>query len=165
MAPMQLKLCPTESTYASKHNTSGYLRVDLEGGRGRYRKDILNPATTVNCRWVVERGYFDYLWAFYRTYLRTMEPFQIDLVLEEWGEVRVLANIIPDSFQFETKQGPTYTVTAQLEVLAPQYDPDADTDYIAVINEFGHDYIYWFDKLQVIVNNDWPQALSYSKEI
>lgn len=155
MPPILLSVCPTESTYATKHNTSGYLRVELEGGMGRYRKDILNPGTTVNCRWVVRHAYFDYLWAFYRTYLRTMAPFYIDLVLEEWGNVRVLANIIPDSFQVEAKQGSTYTVTAQLEVQAPQYDPQDDEDYIYLINEFGED----LDWLWRIINIHYPIAM------
>ena len=159
MPPIFLSVCPTESTYAAKHNTSGYLRVELEGGMGRYRKDILNPGTTVNCRWVVGRAYYDYLWAFYRTYLRKMEPFYIELVLEEWGNVRVLANIIPDSFQLESKQGSAYTVTAQLEVQAPQYDAQTDEEYIWIINEFGPEYEKIIDRLWRIVNIDYPVAM------
>jgi len=159
MPPLLLNLCPTESTYTAKHNTSGYLRVELEGGKGRYRKDILNPAMTVNCRWVVRKEYFDYLWAFYRVYLRNMAPFYVDLVLEEWGKVRVLADIIPDSFQFDAKQGPTYTVTAQLEVQPPQYDAQADEDYITIINEFGPDYEKWLERLWQIVNIKYPVAM------
>lgn len=99
---------------------------------GRYRKDILDPATTMNCRWVVEEIYFDYLWAFYRTWLRKMEPFDIDLILEEYGFVRVLARFIPGTFQFDTKQGPTRTITAQLEVQAPQYDVQDDEDSLTI---------------------------------
>lgn len=155
MEPMLLALCPTESSYAARHTSSGYLRVGLEGGMGRYRKDILNSSTTVSCRWVVGQAYFDYLWAFYRTYLRTLEPFYIDLMLEEWGAVRVLAHIFPDSFNFESKQGGTYTVTAQLEVQAPQYNPQDDEDYIYLISEFGED----FDWLWKIVNLQYPVAM------
>jgi hypothetical protein len=156
---MLLNVCPTESTYAAKRNTSGYLRVELDGGMGRYRKDILDPATTVNCRWAVRKEYFDYLWAFYRTYLRTMESFHVDLILEECGKVRVLANIIPDSFQFDTKQGSTYTITAQLEVLSPLYDAQTDADYIEIINVFGPDYEKWIDRLWRIVNIDFQAAM------
>ncbi|MDL2286223.1 hypothetical protein LJC24_02125 [Desulfococcaceae bacterium OttesenSCG-928-F15] len=154
-----LDLCPTESTYATKHNTSGYLRVELEGGMGRYRKGIQNPATIVSCRWVLGENDFNRLWAFYRTWLRKVEPFEIDLILEEYGLVRVLANILPDTFQLEAKQGPAHTITAQLEVQAPQYDAQDDEDYIYIINEFGPDYEEWTERLWFIVNVDYPVAM------
>lgn len=155
-SPLRLSICPTESSYATEHNTDGYLRVDLDGGMGRYRKDILNPSTIVNCRWVVNKTIFDYLWAFYRTYLRNMEPFYIDLVLEERGRVRVLANIIPDSWKFGEKRGPTYTITANLEVQAPQYDALDDLIYIILINEFGENYAALINLLHQILHVEAP---------
>ena len=88
-----------------------------------------------------------------------MAPFHVDLILEEWGKVRVLANIIPDTFQLESKQGPVYTVTAQLEVQAPEYDAQTDEDYIFIINEFGTDYQKWIDHLWKIINIDYPLAM------
>ena len=162
MPPRTLNLCPTESSYAAKHNASGYLRVELDGGMGRCRKDILNPGTTVDCRWVIRRGHFDYLWAFYRTYVRAMEPFYIDLVLEEYGMVRVLANIIPDTFHLAEKHGTTYTVTAQLEVQAPQYDAQLDIDILDIVDELGAEYQEWVERLWKIINIDYPVTLPFA---
>lgn len=157
--PMLLNLCPTESRYSATRNTSGYLRVELDGGMGRYRKDILDPGTTVTCRWIVGQEHYNYLWAFYRVYCHKMIPFHIDLILEEWGKVRVLANIIPDSFRLDGKQGQTYTVTAQLEVQAQQYNVQDDEDYIFILNELGLDFRKWLERLWHTVNIDYPAAL------
>jgi hypothetical protein len=159
MPPVRLILCPTESAYSTERSADGYLRTSLDGGMGRYRKDILGSSTLVNCRWVVTGIMFDYLWAFYRDYLRKIEPFHIELVLEEGARVRVLANVVPNSFKFGEKKGGTHTVTAQLEVLAPEYDAQADEDMIWLIGEFGEDYELWVERLWKIVNIDYPVAM------
>lgn len=91
-----------------------------------------------------------------------MQPFKIDLLIDEAWLMGVTARFIPKTLQVNGPDGVgRYTIQARLEIIPPEYDLDDDREYIDIINEFGPEYLYWLDLLQINVNEDWPKALLF----
>lgn len=102
-------------------------RVQLAGGKGRYRKDVDGATSAVNVTWVCpDELSFAYLGAFYRK--RAAEgavSVLIDLNLGGLIQEHV-CNFLPGTYGLREKNGDVYTVTAQLEVVQLI---DDDNDY------------------------------------
>lgn len=143
----KLSIPPDQAGYATT-NGSGTKRTELDGGLGRYRRDMLNQSSLVNCSWTVNKGDYNYLMAFYRiNELDGGEGFLVDLILDEYQPIEYIAHIIPGSWALTSQSGTGYTVGVQLEIEAIEHDYVYDQALIDIIGIYGSD-----DKAQVIMN-------------
>ena len=112
------------------------LRVKLDGGRGRYRKDIFQSSSMLNVSWICDREQYQYLVAFYRTAtMRGALPFTIDLIIDDMDLKEYEANFMPGTFTLTSQRGLSYTVSATIEVAQP-VNVDEVTDDTAIIDAY-----------------------------
>lgn len=156
---LRLELRPDQDSYTFKRTNAGYIRAELDGGEGKYRRDVLGSSETVTVRFTLNADAYSYLWSLYRVFAYDMTRFRIDLILEDEGLVEVEAWFVPDTFKLTRQTATTYVVQATLEAIPPIYDIDLDRDYLYIIKDFGLDWRLWLDRLQVIVNDEWSIAL------
>lgn len=138
------------------------VRVQLSGGRGRYRRDTLNASKDVTVSWTVSPEKYKYLRAFYATaVLRTSERFIVSLVLDGPFQEDYEANFVPNSMQLQSLTGHTYVVTAKLEAVSKVRDNTLDDYFVNLYGEFsGMSFELAIDRLDQIVNITMPEALS-----
>lgn len=162
----KLDLTPDQDSYTLQRNRSEYTRVDLDGGVGRYRRDIVGASAKIAVKWsYLDSDDYTYICSFYRTFINTMQPFKMDLIIEDEGLVECICRIFPDTFRLPKVKAVTYTVQATLEVEIPEYDPEIDYSYIFFRDALGKNWKKWLDKLQVITNDDLPKALPYGRDL
>lgn len=155
----KLKYCVTQSGYTAKVG-DGVISQRLDGGASRYRRSLKNVSHTVNVQWVVGKGGYQYLMAFYRVWRRTpSQPFIARLLVDD-GEVQDYKCFFIESPSLTNKEGNVHTVSAQLEV-KPQPEDEAMDDLIVEIgNEGGSDDLWdWVNPLEELVNEDLPAAM------
>jgi len=118
------------------------VRQQLDGGAGRYRKDIAHSSSVVGCQWQLNQNDYDYFMAFYRRQTRNASlPFTIDLIVDGEDLTERTVHFIPGTVRLVQHSGSLYVVGANLEVHAivnPAQDT-ADDAIIAAYNE-DHDY-------------------------
>lgn len=154
----KLSIPPNQSGYAVT-NGSGVKRTELDGGSGRYRRDILNQASLVNCSWTINRDDYDYLMAFFRINERDGGAgFLIDLILDNWQPTEYVAHVVPGSWGLGSQAGTGYTINAQLEVEPIQPDYEYDQSIIDSVEAFGgiREAIEAFNLLHKLVHHDLP---------
>lgn len=150
---------PDSSSYTVTDGTE-IVRVELDGGRGRYRRDILNSTRLVTVRWILDREQYEYIRSFYKVAVaQASAPFKIDLILDKATLTEHDAYFIPNTMKLDSQIGLSYTVSAQLEVVPLESDIYTDSALIALWQEFKSDWPYWVDLLDESVNVDWPGAL------
>lgn len=151
-------IIPPDNSQYSVTDGKEVVATQLDGGAARYRRDIIGATSTVNASWILGREEFDYLRSFYRGVTgKGAKPFFIDLILDEFEPKEHKAYFVPGSMQLTQQKGLTHWVSAQLEVC-----PNEDTDngsFAYIYSALGPNWAAWLDKLQVIVNNDWPEVL------
>lgn len=130
---MKLLLTPEAAGYSAAFGEE-VIRTQLEGGSGRYRADMLNSSSMVECSWTLTAAQYNYLAAFYRTHKKGAVPFEIDLILDSAEKVERVANFMPNTFQLTGQSGPNYFVKATLEVQPMAIDAAAD---LAIVNAFS----------------------------
>lgn len=158
MALIKLKLAPDNSSY-SVTDGKEVVSIALDGGAGRYRRDVLGASSAVSVQWVCNRGEFHYIRAFFRSITgKGAAPFVIDLILDDPLPVEHVAYFVPGSMTLTGQRGLSYYVSAQLEVEPLNINEDLEIDYVFLFNEFGSQF-YQEDKLNEIVNILWPQVL------
>ena len=157
MAMQKFVIPPNNSQY-SVTDGKEVVATQLDGGAARYRRDIIGATSTVNVAWILGTNDYKYLRSFYRGITgKGATPFLIDLILDEFELTEHKAYFVPGSLQLTQQKGLTYWVSAQLEVY-----PNEDTDngsFAYMYNAMGLDWQKFEDKLNVIVNEDWPQVL------
>lgn len=159
MATTKFIIPPDNSAY-SVTDGKEIVATQLDGGAARYRQDIIGATSTVNVSWILGRNEYKYLRSFYRGITgKGATPFLIDLILDDFELTEHKVYFIPGSMQLTGQKGLTHWVSAQLEVY-----PNEDTDkgnFAYIYNEFGsiEVFIYAEDKLNTIVNINWPQVL------
>ena len=156
---MQKFVIPPDNSQYSVTDGKEVVATQLDGGAARYRRDIIGATSTVNVSWVLGREEYLYLRSFYRAITgKGASPFLIELVLDEYELTEHKAYFIPGSMQLTAQKGLTHWVSAQLEVY-PKEPTGYEEDFVYVYNEFGASWQAWFDKLDKIVNQDWPEVL------
>jgi hypothetical protein len=111
---------------------SGTLSTRLDGGRSRFRRDILNPAPMVNVGFNLGRDEYDYFEAFYNTTLvEGSLPFEIDLFIGSSTLTEYVARFIPGTKKLNGYQNGRFVISAQLEIEPIVRDANADTDIVA----------------------------------
>jgi hypothetical protein len=133
---MKLLVQPESSSYSLSFAEDA-LRVELDGGRGRYRLDILNASKKIRGTFILDEDDYDYFMAFYRRQARYgAEPFTMDLIVDSSEQAECTVHIIPGSLSLDAQSGLAYTVSCELEVESP-YNPDQDTEDDAVIAAYN----------------------------
>lgn len=157
MAMAKFAIPPDNSQY-SVTDGKEVVATQLDGGAARYRRDIIGATSSVNVTWILGTNDYKYLRSFYRGITeKGAKPFLIDLILDEFELTEYKAYFIPGSLQLTQQKGLAYWISAQLEVY-----PNEDTDngnFALMYNAMGRDWQKLEDKLNSIVNEDWPQVL------
>lgn len=110
----KLVISPDADGYGSTDGTE-WLRSELDGGVGRYRKDKVGASKMVNARWTLNRDLYAYWRSFYA--LVGSMPFLCDLLSEDGtGPKEQVCNIVPGSVSLPSQLGLTYVQQCQLEV-------------------------------------------------
>lgn len=162
----KLVIPPDQSGYAATYG-SGVKRTELDGGLSRYRLDILNQSSLVNCSWTINREEYNYLVAFNRIYEKNGgDAFLIDLILDTQEPTEYIAHIVPGSFQLASQKGTGYTITAQLEVEASEHDYEYDQALIDIYGAYGSSEkaIIVLNLLHELVHFRLPNLYSSSDE-
>ncbi len=133
---MRLLVVPEADSYTlnfPKHAE----RAELEGGLGRYRRDILNGSVRISPTWILDPTEYNYFMAFYREEtVYGSEPFEMYLIVNSTTQVECTCNIIPGTVKLASQRGLAYTVSCELEVVPP-YNPTQSTDDDATIAAFN----------------------------
>jgi hypothetical protein len=133
---MKLLVQPEASSYSISFGEE-VLRVELDGGRGRYRKDILNSSKRITVTFILDVTEYEYFMAFYRTEAQSgAEPFEMDLVVDSGETAECTVHIIPKTLTLENQSGLSYTVSCDLEVESP-YNPTQETDDDTIISAYN----------------------------
>lgn len=138
---MKLLVQPEANGYQVQYSEDA-LRVDLDGGAGRYRRDILGGAPFVDVTFRLNPEDFNYLMAFYREETKEgSEPFEIDLFITEAGLTTCVARIMPGTWKLGEQSGLTYVISCRLELDLPfdEEQSENDQDVIEAYNT-AHGY-------------------------
>lgn len=123
-----LPFIPLESGYGAQFN-DGVSRIPLPGGRGRYRVTEFGNSSSMTLSWSLSNKDYSMFMGFYREWSGTAASFEIDLVLDSHEVKRYSASFVPKSLKLVEKRGPSFLVSAELEVYALPEFTDADLDY------------------------------------
>lgn len=127
----ELHLVPMQAGY-SINSPQEVLRVQLDGGAGRYRKDFIGSTSIVNVSFQLDWPKYNYFWAFYRSETdRGALPFTLEMFLEDATLREYTCRFMPGSIKVTT-QALTFIVTCQLEVEPIAEDPSADAAIVAL---------------------------------
>jgi hypothetical protein len=115
------------------------IRVDLDGGAGRYRTDKVGAAKTVTVKWTMNPTQYQYWRAFYATRTKNGAlPFLCDLVSEDGSEpVEHTCHFLPGSVTKPLQQGLTYVQAATLEVVPNARNKEADEALLDLYDIYG----------------------------
>jgi len=114
---LKLSLVPTQAGYAATLGAES-ISVQLDGGAPLYRRSHLGAASKVSATWTVGKTDYGTLMLFHREGVnRGADAFLIDLVLHDSDPSEYQAHFVPGSFGLRSKDGDTYTVGADLEVI------------------------------------------------
>lgn len=139
---MKLLVRPESSSYNLTFGTEA-LRTELDGGRGRYRADILGASTMLEgIEWKLDPDKYNYFMAFYRTETkRASLPFTMDLLVDNSELVTCDCNFVPGSVRLSQQSGITYIVSASIEVKRPiNLDEEEEDD--ETISDFNASHNY-----------------------
>lgn len=129
------------------------LRVQLDGGHARYRRDIIGAWSIVTAQWTLSREGYQYLTAFVRARAKNGAlPFLADFYIESASIAEHTCYIIPETLQLISQSGLTFIVAAQLEVKPSATDSDYDDGVIVSYEEYGDQYSAVYKLLEQLVN-------------
>lgn len=153
----KLILPPDQSSYSVVDGEEN-LRQILDGGLGRYRRDVIGASSTVNCQWTVDRNNYQYLRSFYNIITESASPFLIDLYIDAPYLTEHTAYFIPNTMRLSSQSGLTFTLTCQIEV-EPIDNSEFDTTFIELIQAYGspEEVSAIFVSLEKLVNVDLPK--------
>ena len=159
MTTPKLHLVPVQATYAASIGND-IIRAELDGGSGRYRRDIIGATATVSVRWQCNGLAFQYLQAFYRTTINNgADPFFIDLILDGPEIREYKAHFLPGSLMIASTQGFQYIITANLEAEPLPVDEEYDNALVAAFEAFGRDAVNAGEELDEFTNEHLPEHL------
>lgn len=161
MALSKFQILPEEARYTVTDGEET-VRSKLDGGKGRYRADILNSTSKVTVSWVFRPSQFSYFRSFYKgaSAARGATPFLIDLILDEGtSPVEHTAYFVPNKVKLRKVRGESYEVTAELEVIPVTYESGYHDAIVWIYETYGEDQTTLttlLDQLEQLVNTDIP---------
>lgn len=127
---------PTQAGYSMQRGAET-LRVELDGGAGRYRLDVSGAPSRVTVQWICSDEEYFYLSALYRSNtISGSEPFTIDLILDQREVQEFTVNWIPNGPSLQAYEYPYCYVSAELEVIPLAISSCMD-GYVCMTNGFG----------------------------
>lgn len=150
---LKLKLCVLQNGYTVNFGDD-VGEIQLDGGLPRTYIKTKRNAHAVNIGWTLNKAQYNTMMAFWRVYQAEPNPFLIDLIIDSSELEEYEATFVPGSFSLGSKNGPTYSLSAQLRV--KQGFKHLDVDQIIIITE-GNPEI--FSLLDELVNKNLPDAL------
>jgi hypothetical protein len=156
----RLILRPDTSSYTATDGQE-VVSVQLEGGAGKYRRDILGASAKVTATWILDREAYRYMRAFYQTMNKGALPFLLELILDDPEPTEYEAHFVPGTMSLQSQSGNAYTITAELEVVPQPADEDYDALLVILASEYGS---YspgqsLFATLQTFVNTNLPDTI------
>lgn len=138
--PTKFILPPEQASY-SVQDGEETIRVALDGGAGRFRRDILDATSRVRCTWLLTVAGYEYMRAFYKTATKSCSlPFLIDLQMDQVdGLTEHTVHFIPGTMKLTKVAGLSYVVEADLEVVPDIEDEAYNLILIMAFEEFGDD--------------------------
>lgn len=111
------------------------LATELDGGKPRMRRDILNASSRVSVSWKFKAAEYNYFWAFFRTTLvRGSLPFELDLLMEGAGLQERTVQFVPGTVQLGQQDGDVHVINAELYVDPIAADASADDAIVDAYN-------------------------------
>jgi len=162
MALTKFAIAPNQAGYSV---TDGQETISqkLDGGKGRYRLDVLNSSRAVNVRWNFNESEYLYFRAFYNTITVSGSlPFLIDLVIDSSALTEHEAHFVTKSVSLsQTIAGKQFTVGAQLEIKPDIPDAEYDETIVMLVDEYGSLEVAQevLEQLEQLVNVDMPGSL------
>lgn len=152
-----LQLPPLQASYNVDFGDE-VTRIQLNGGAGFYRRDVIGASSQVNANWNLSKAQYQYFMAFYRVQVsKGSAPFQYRLIIEQADAADYEVFFMPGTFKLIGKNGLRYMVTAQLEVKAKPVDLVFDQ---AIIDSYGSGFgTDAANLLEKLANEDLPNAL------
>ncbi len=167
MALTKLVIPPNQASYATKDGKE-VISAKLDGGASRFRRDILEAASSINVVWSVGPDEYQYLRAFYKSVtVRGSLPFLIDLYMDLPTLTEHEAYFVPKSFALTGQRGKEFTVSAQLEAIPLEADDDLNIGLVALYNAYGSFAAAEavLDRLAIFANEDLPTYLGFGSEM
>jgi hypothetical protein len=163
MALFKFAIPPDNSAYTVVDGKE-VISTQLDGGAGRYRRDVLGATSTVNVVWIVGQEEYKYIRSFYRALtMKGATPFLIDLILDEPTLTEHKAYFLPGTMQLTGQKGLTYWLSAQLEVYPAEIDYEAEKAFAALYSDLGANWQTIFppieDEFNTVVNIELPGDL------
>lgn len=155
-----LTLIPDVTSYAVDFGQE-VVYNQLDGGAGRYRRDILKSSYVVTVQWICDPSEYDYLCSFYRVAVDNASmPFTMMLISDRSELALHECYFVPKTFRLADQQGHAYTVTATLEVkqLAPA-GTNLDELLVILMDLYGDDFYWAMDLIDQIINVRLPSYI------
>lgn len=131
----------------------------LKGGAPRQRADVIGAWALVNVQWKLKPFRYEVLRAFFVTVSQGgAVPFLIDLKLDQATLAEYTARFKAGTFKLDGINGDAHFCSAQLWV-EPQIDDDYNENLVSAYYAFGDDAQSLMDQLDIIVNDDLPEAV------
>lgn len=154
-----LDLPVLNDSYTVDKSADEYSRVQLDGGAGRYSKDLFGISDLVGLTFVLNPDEFDFLKIFYNVAARSGEEFIMNLLIDSFDLKPYKCRFIPSTFKITGSKGFATFVSATVEAINRIDDPISDDDYMILFDEFGNDFLTEFptfdDRLNQTVNFDY----------
>lgn len=161
----ELIIPPDQDGYSVEKSAESVIRIQLDGGAGRYRQDLFGVSDLVSCQWILDGEQYNYLQSFYRSHSSGSMPFIVNLIID-YAELKPYeCRFIPNSFKLTGVKGLAYFCSATLECTPiEEIDIGLDADIVYLIDMYGWDYAARFaqveSQLHKIVNINIPSHLN-----
>lgn len=156
-----LELPLSNDAYTTDKSAAEFIRVQLDGGAGRYGIDLFGVSDLVALSFVCSPSDYDYLKSFYNEAIRSGEEFLINLMIDRFELRPYACRFMPQSFRITGTKGLNTFVSATVEATPYEDNPISDSDILVLFDEFGENYAVLFpiyeDILNTIVNVKLPK--------
>jgi len=133
----KLVIPPDQNSYSFTDAEETVL-VQLDGGSPRVRTDVLNGDYTLQARWTLDDGNYQYFRNFYKVVLANdAGRFLCDLITDTAAPIQHNCLFVPGSLTLVSQSGLTYVVSAKFMVTAiPQDIPNLEV-LIDIVEAYG----------------------------
>jgi hypothetical protein len=154
----KLPISPERASYTAQDGQE-FIRVQLDGGRGFYRKTKEKATARVQVQWALREIEYAVLRAFFRNEtLRGSTTFTMDLILEDNELAELTCNFIaPPSLSGIS--GDVYYVSAELEVTPPAENTEADDSLLMMYGLYGDGLEAWLNIFARLTNETMAATL------
>lgn len=149
----ELIIPPDQDGYSVEKSAESVIRIQLDGGAGRYRQDLFGVSDLVSCQWILDSSQYDYLQSFYRLHSSGSMPFMVNLIVDHAELKPYECRFVPNSFKLTGVKGLAYFCAATLEC-TPIEDTDTglDIDIVYLATMLGPDYAAHFTQAEATLH-------------